>query len=405
MPEKQTLQHLNVHGKTILLRVDYNVPFVPNSTRISDDSRIRSSLPTLQYLRQRRCKIILCSHLGRPEGRVVDSLRMAPISQRLSELLQAPVTQLNSCTGSEVTAAVSSLAPGDILMLENIRFHPGEEQNDPHLASQLAALADIYVNDAFGTAHRAHASTEGIAHLIPSAAGFLMQRELTILSQTLNTPQRPFAAVIGGAKVSDKIAVLQNLIHKVDLLAIGGDMAAAFISALGRGIGDSPVEAHMAPFADRIIHSAHQNGVNLLIPADVIVADHFAEDAIPSAASIDSIPNGFRIMDIGSNTIRRYAEEISACNTVIWNGAMGVFEWRSFAHGTAAIANTLAAMNHATTVTGGGSTAEAIASLGLTDKMTHVSSGGGASLEFIEGRQLPGVQALPDAPKPQPASP
>lgn len=396
MANVKSIRDLDVAGKTALVRVDYNVPFRPGSTDISDDSRIRASLPTLRYLQERGCRIIVCSHLGRPKGRVVESLRMAPVSRRLSELLGTPVIQARQCVGEEAASAAASLAPGGVLMLENLRFHPGEEQNDAEFARGLAALADVYINDAFGAAHRAHASTAAVARLLPSAAGFLMERELQFLGDALDAPERPFAAVLGGAKVSDKIGVLENLIGKVDLLVIGGGMAATFIKAQGHSVGDSLVEDDRLAFARRIMDADQRGYANILIPDDVIAADAFTADAKARVASASAIPDGWRIMDIGPQTARRYADALGECRTVIWNGPMGVFEWDAFSQGTAAVANALAGMERATTITGGGSTAEAVAALGVANRMTHISSGGGASLEFMEGRELPGVAALMD---------
>ena len=396
MANVKSIRDLDVAGKTALVRVDYNVPFRPGSTDISDDSRIRASLPTLRYLQERGCRIIVCSHLGRPKGRVVESLRMAPVSQRLSELLGTPVVQARQCVGEEAASAAASLAPGGVLMPENLRFHPGEEGNDAEFARGLAALADVYINDAFGAAHRAHASTAAVARLLPSAAGFLMERELRVLGDALDAPERPFAAVLGGAKVSDKIGVLENLMDKVDLLVIGGGMAATFIKAQGHSVGDSPVEDDRLAFARRIMDADKGGASKMLVPDDVIAADTFAADAKARVASASAIPDGWRIMDIGPQTAQRYADALGECRTVIWNGPMGVFEWEAFSQGTAAVANSLAGMERATTITGGGSTAEAVAALGLADRMTHISSGGGASLEFMEGRELPGVVALMD---------
>lgn len=395
MANVKSIRTLDVAGKTALVRVDYNVPFRPGSTDISDDSRIRASLPTLRYLQERGCRIIVCSHLGRPKGRVVESMRMAPVSQRLIELLGTPVVQARQCVGEAVASAAAALAPGGVMMLENLRFHPGEEGNDAEFAGGLAALADVYINDAFGAAHRAHASTAAVARLLPSAAGLLMERELRVLGDALDAPNRPFAAILGGAKVSDKIGVLENLMGKADLLVIGGGMAATFIKAQGHSVGDSLVEDDRLAFARRIM-DAEQGGAKVLIPDDVVAADAFASDAEARVASADAIPDGWRIMDIGPQTARRYADALGECRTVIWNGPMGVFEWEAFSRGTAAVANVLAGMERATTITGGGSTAEAVGALGLADRMTHISSGGGASLEFMEGRKLPGVAALMD---------
>lgn len=396
MANAKSIRTLDVAGKTALVRVDYNVPFRPGSTDISDDSRIRASLPTLRYLKERGCRIIVCSHLGRPKGRVVESLRMAPVSQRLGDLLGTPVVQARQCVGESVASAAAVLASGELLMLENLRFHPGEEGNDDAFARGLAALADVYINDAFGAAHRAHASTAAVARLLPSAAGLLMERELQVLGDALDAPDRLFAAVLGGAKVSDKLGVLENLVGKADLLVIGGGMAATFIKAQGHSVGDSLVEDDRLAFARRIM-DADQGGAKVLIPDDVVAADAFDADAEARVASADAIPDGWRIMDIGPKTARRYADALGECRTVIWNGPMGVFEWDAFSRGTAAVANALAGMERATTITGGGSTAEAVGALGLATRMTHISSGGGASLEFMEGRELPGVAALMDS--------
>ena len=392
----KSIRQLDLDGKRVLVRVDFNVPFNADGIHISDDSRIRAALPTLEYLRERKCKIIVCSHRGRPKGRVEQWLRMWPMSSRLAALLKMTVIQAGDCIGDAVVECVDELEPGGVLVLENLRFYPGEEENAPEFAQQLASMADVYINDAFGAAHRAHASTEGVARLLPSAAGFLMERELRILGDAMDAPKRPFAAVLGGAKVSDKIGVLQNLVRKADLVLIGGGMAATFISAQGHAVGDSPIEDDRLEFAKRLIDAAAGQGygARMLIPTDVVVADEFTEDAAAQTVSVSAIPDGYRVMDIGTDTARRYVDALCACKTVVWNGPMGVFEWAAFSQGTAAIANALAELEDASTITGGGSTAEAVAALGLTDRMTHISSGGGAALEFMEGRELPGVAAL-----------
>lgn len=398
------LADLPADGKTALVRLDLNVPFRPGTTDISDDARIRAAIPTINSLRQRRCKLILCSHLGRPKGRPAEELRMQPISRRLSQLLAVPVQQAPDCIGDAVKAAAAALAPGEILMLENLRFHPGEERNDSDFAAQLASLADIFVNDAFGAAHRAHASTAGVPALLPAAAGILMEAELRALGGALNAPNPPFAAILGGAKVSDKIAVLQNLVAKADALIIGGGMAATFIKAQGNPVGDSLIEPDKVDFAREIIAEAQDRNVNLLLPQDAVIADAFAETAAHRVAPAAAVPDRWRIMDIGPQTAAQFAAAIAHCRTAIWNGPMGVFEWPPFAAGTAAVANALASLtttpaaSPATTVIGGGSTAEAVAALNLTRRMTHVSSGGGASLEFLEGKTLPGVAALRKSP-------
>jgi phosphoglycerate kinase len=396
MAEKKSVKDVEVRGQTALVRVDFNAPFKPGTTEISDDSRIRASLPTLLYLLERDCRIVVCSHLGRPAGRIVESLRMTPVSRRLGDLLGAAVFQSADTIGDSVREMISSLASSEVLMLENVRFHPGEEGNDAEFARELASPASLYVNDAFGVAHRAHASTVAVTRYLPSVAGLLMQRELRILGRLLNNPPRPFAAILGGAKISDKIDVLGNLSDKVDLLLIGGGMAATFLKAQGHDVGESPVEAHEVEFAGKLITRAESGGVKLLLPNDVIVAHEFAGNADALIARVDAIPNGYIVMDIGPNTTKRYAEAARDCKTVMWNGPQGAFEWEAFSHGTRAIAETLASLEDATTVIGGGSTAEAVSKLGLLDLMTHVSSGGGASLEFMEGKELPGVTVLPD---------
>ena len=396
MAAKQTIEDIRVDGRTVLVRVDYNVPFRPGTTDISDDSRIAASLPTLRYLLERDCRLIVCSHLGRPRGRVVEEMRMAPVSARLAELLGAPVRQLYDCVGPDVMDAVLAVGAGEVVMLENLRFHAGEEANDVEFATALAMPADLYVNDAFGAAHRAHASTEGVARLLPAAAGFLMAKELTMLGQALDEPRRPFAAIMGGAKVSDKIAVLESLAGKVDKLIIGGGMAATFFKAAGLPVGDSLIEEERIPFARGFIERAAESGLELRLPTDVVIADEFAEQADSRVVGVGAIPDGWRVMDVGPQTAAEFADAVSDCRTVLWNGPMGVFEWENYSRGTVRLAEALAALDGATTVVGGGSTAEAVQSLGYADAMTHVSTGGGASLEFLEGRELPGVAALPD---------
>lgn len=393
---KKAVEDIDISGKTVLMRVDYNVPFHPGTTEISDDSRIKASLRTIRYLLERHCKLVLCSHFGRPSGKVVADMRLTPISKRLSELLNMPVVQTSDCIGPDVKKAVAELQPGGIVMLENLRFHTGEEKNDPQFAKELASLAEVYVDDAFGTAHRAHASTEGVTHHLPSVAGFLMARELEMLGLALESPRRPFAAIMGGAKVSDKIAVLENLAGRVDVLIIGGGMAATFLKAQGHEIGDSLLEEDRVQFAGDFIKTAQSKGINLLLPTDVIVADEFAENARHKTLAVSDISPGWRVMDIGPETTLQFENALKSCKTVVWNGPMGVFEWKAFAQGTVTLANTLANLNDVTTVVGGGSTAEVVDSFGLADKMTHVSTGGGASLEFLEGKELPGVAALMD---------
>ena len=389
-----TLEDVDVSGKRVLVRVDYNVPFAPNSTDISDDSRIVASLDTVRYLIEHGCRIVLCAHVGRPKGRVVDELRVRPIASRLSELLDMPVAVAPDCIGPEVASAVGGLDPGGIALLENLRFHSEEETNDAAFAQELASIVDLFVNDAFGAAHRAHASTEGITHFLPSVSGFLMARELQMLGRVLDEPGRPLIAVLGGAKASDKMAALRNLVSKADTLIVGGGMAATFLLAEGLEVGDSLVEEDKIPMAREIVETARRAGVDLLLPSDVVVADAFSDDAVNRIVRVDAIPAGWRIMDIGPSTTDAFATALEVAGTVVWNGPMGVSEWKSFSKGTAVMAETLAYLADATTVIGGGSTAEAVATFGFAHAMTHVSTGGGASLEFLEGKKLPGVDAL-----------
>ncbi len=394
MPRLTTLDDLELDGKTALVRVDFNVPFTSDRTAISDDSRIRASLPTIEYLLARGCRVVLCCHVGRPKGRVVSELSVAPVAARLAELLGRPVPVSPDCVGPEAESQAGALPPGGVMMLENLRFHPGEEANDPEFAQGLAALADVYVNDAFGAAHRAHASTAGVAELLPAAAGLLVQREVDVLGSALDAPRRPLVAILGGAKVSDKIKVLEHLTTKVDKLLIGGGMGAAFLKSNGVDVGASLVEDDSLGAAREICAAADRRGVDLLLPTDVVVADAFSESAAHRAVDVDSVPPGWRIMDIGPKTAAAYAAAVEGAGTVVWNGTMGVSEWAPFSHGTERLAHKLAGLEDAVTVLGGGSTAEAVQALGLADSMTHVSTGGGASLEFLEGRTLPGVEAL-----------
>lgn len=393
---KVTVRDLDVRGKKALVRVDYNVPFEKgSSTVISDDTRIRVSLPTIRHLLGGGAAVILCSHLGRPKGKVQEGMRLAPVARRLSELLGQDVAYVHQCVGPEAEQAAQQLQPGQVLLLENLRFHPGEEKNDPDFARQLASLADIYVNDAFSAAHRAHASTEGVAHLLPSASGFVMERELEALGKVLEHPNHPLAAVIGGAKVSDKIAVLENLAQRVDALFIGGGMAATFLKAQGHPIGGSAIEEGHLGFARQLVQP--REAPRVFLPTDLVIAEAFDGSAAHRVVPADQVPDGWLIMDIGPESAERYARELAQCRTIVWNGPMGVFEWEPFAQGTTRVAQALADLKgKATTVVGGGSTAEAVADMDLSDAMTHVSTGGGASLEFLEGKTLPGVAVLPD---------
>ena len=396
---KRTLSQLDPAGKTVLVRVDFNVPIEQGVEAIANyDQRLRATLPTIEYLLERDCKVVLCSHLGRPRGKADERLRLAPVGDRLAVLLNRPVRSLNDCVGPDVAGAVSGMSGGEIVLLENLRFHAGEEKNDGGFAGELASLADCFVMDAFAVAHRAHASTVGVPGLLPSAMGLLTQREVESLGLALAEPERPLAALMGGAKVSDKILVLENLLSRLDHLFIGGGMAVTFLAAKGKSVGASAVEADRLDFARDVLRRAERDGVAVHLPQDVVTADEFAPD--PNAVttrSVEDVPDGWYIMDVGENTAARYAADLSGCKTILWNGPMGVFEMKRFSAGTRQVANGIAGRTGVTTVVGGGSTAEAVESLGLMDKMTHVSTGGGASLEFLEGRELPGIAALPEA--------
>jgi phosphoglycerate kinase len=390
---KQTIRDVDVGGKRVLVRVDFNVPM--EGGRILDDLRIRAALPTIEYLREHGARVILCSHLGRPKGKPDAKYALAPVAQRLSELLGAPVAMTSDCVGPEAERAAAALPEGGVLLLENLRFHPEEEANDPEFARKLAALADVYVNDAFGTAHRAHASTEGVAHLLPAVAGLLMEKEIDYLARVVAEPERPLGAIIGGAKVSDKMAVLRNLLGKADVLVIGGGMANTFLRAQGRAVGDSLVEDDQLDTARAILEEAQRRGVKLLLPVDVVVADHFAADAQAQTVSIDAVPDGWRILDVGPRSVEAYAAALRGCKTIVWNGPLGVIEFPRFAKGSEALGRALAGLD-AVTIVGGGETAALVEEAGLADEFDHVSTGGGAFLEFLEGRELPGVAALRD---------
>lgn len=399
MGGKLTVRDIPVRGLRALVRVDFNVPFVPGTAAISDDSRIRATLPTIQHLRQEGARVILCSHLGRPSG-VDEGLRMAPIAQRLGDLLGAPVATAPDCVGPAVEEAVGRLGAGEVLLLENVRFHPEEERNDPAFARALARLADLYVNDAFGTAHRAHASTEGVAHLLPAVAGLLMEAELCMLGQVLEAPRRPLAVLLGGAKIADKMAVMENLVARTDFLLVGGGMAAAFLAAQGLRVGRSPLEPDGPQLAGRIQQAARARGTQLLVPVDAVVASEPRAGVPVHTVPVDATPADQMILDIGPRTREAYIRALRLCQTILWNGPLGVFELSAFAEGTRALAQTLAerARAGATVVVGGGSTAEAVAALGLAGAITHISTGGGAALELLEGKVLPGVAALHDRP-------
>ena len=394
---KKTIRDIDVAGKRVLVRVDFNVP-LDAEQHITDDTRITAALPTIQYLLDHRAAVILMSHLGRPKGKAVDTMRLTPVAQHLSALLDKPVQMAPDCIGPAVEALAKNLQPGQVLLLENLRFHNEEEQNDAEFARRLASLGELYVNDAFGTAHRAHASTEGVTHYMPGVAGFLMEKEINYLGGALENPRRPFAAIIGGAKVSDKIAVLERLISMVDILLIGGGMANTFFKAEGYEIGDSLFEDGKVDVAKELITKARQRGLKFLLPTDVTIADRFAADATHKVVASTAVSQGWRIMDIGPESIAAFRQALESAQTIVWNGTLGVAEMPPFAKGTDAIIEILAERTGAgaTTIIGGGDSAAAVEQAGAAEKMSHVSTGGGASLEFLEGRVLPGVAALQD---------
>ena len=392
--DKRSVRDIDVESKRVLVRVDFNVPL--NGGRITDDGRIRAAVPTLNDLLGRGAKVVICSHLGRPGGKVVEEMRLAPVALRLAELLGRDVTYLEECIGPTVEAAALALAPGEALLLENLRFHPEEEANDPEFARALASLGEVFVNDGFGVAHRAHASTEGVTHYLPSVSGYLMERELDVLGSLLESPHHPLVVLLGGAKVSDKIGVLESFLGRVDTLLIGGGMAATFLKAKGFPVGDSRVEDDRLEFVRGLVAKAEDMNVPLVLPLDVVVADAFDAGANYRTVNVDKVPEGSLIMDIGHRTLDTFRGEIAKAKTVLWNGPMGVFEFPKASRGTRDIAATLASLKDIVTVAGGGSTAEVVESLGLSDRMTHVCTGGGASLEFLEGKTLPGVAALLD---------
>ncbi len=390
---KMSIKDIDVKGKRVFCRVDFNVP-MQNGT-ITDDTRVRAALPTIQYLIEQGAKVILASHMGRPKGQVNEELRLTPVAAKLSELLGKPVAKADEAYGENVKAQIEKMNEGDVLLLENVRFYPGEEKNDADLAKEFAALADVFVNDAFGAAHRAHASTEGIAKHIPAVSGFLMQKELDVLGKAMSNPDRPFTAIIGGAKVKDKIGVIENLLDKVDNLIIGGGLAYTFIKAQGHEIGTSLLEEDKIELAKSFMDKAKEKGVKFYMPIDAVIAPEFGENVETKVVDIDAIPSDWMSLDIGPKTAAVYADVIKNSKLVIWNGPMGVFEFDKFAGGTKAVAEALA-NSDAYSVVGGGDSAAAAEKFNLADKMSHISTGGGASLEFIEGKELPGVTALND---------
>lgn len=390
---KQTIRDIDWSGKRALVRVDFNVPL--EKGRITDDTRIRGALPTIQYLLDHGAAVVLMSHLGRPKNKVVEDLRLAPIAQHLSELLGRPVQTVPVTTGPQAEAAAQALQPGQVLMLENTRFDAREEANDEGLARELARLGDVYVNDAFGAAHRAHASTEGVAHFLPAVSGLLLEKELAELGGLLDSPEHPFVAILGGAKISDKIGVINNLARIADAILIGGGMANTFFLAQGHNVGDSLAEPSAVEEVNKVLFMTQGAETRLLLPSDVVIAQQIDAQAETRVVPVDQVPDGWRILDIGPDTARRYAEAIAAAKTVVWNGPMGLFEIAPFAGGTRAVAQALADSS-ARTVIGGGDSVAAVEQMGLADKVSHISTGGGASLEFLEGQVLPGVAALND---------
>ena len=391
--EKKSLKDIVVMGKKVFVRVDYNVPMKDGV--ITTDNRIRATLPTLEYLLAQNAALVLASHLGRPKGAPVPEFTLAPVAKRLSELLGKEVLFAPDCVGEEAAAMAKALKPGQILLLENLRYHKEEEKNDPEFSRQLASLAEVAVNDAFGVSHRAHASVEGITKYIPTVAGFLLEKEILFLGQAVNNPVRPFVAIIGGAKVSDKIGVIENLLTKVDRLIIGGGMANTFLAAKGFATGKSLVEEDKLDLARELMVKAKNAGKELLLPVDVTIADRFAADAANKVVAADAIEGDWMALDIGPVTSKAYAEALKDAKTVVWNGPMGVFEMDVFAKGTEAVAKAVAASG-AKSIVGGGDSIAALEKLGLAREITHISTGGGASLEFLEGKVLPGVAALAD---------
>jgi phosphoglycerate kinase len=388
---KKTVRDIPLRGKRVLVRVDFNVP--TEDGKITDDTRIVAAVPTIRYLIGQDARVILASHLGRPKGKPDPKYSLKPAAERLSQLLGQRVAFAEDCIGPKVEAAVGALKPGQVLLLENLRFHPEEEANDSGFSKQLASLADVYVNDAFGSAHRAHASTAGVADYLPAVAGLLMEKEINYLSKALEKPDRPFIAILGGAKISDKIALVENLLTKVDRLLIGGGMANTFLKAQGYDVGASLVEDESVSVAKDLLS---KSSAKLLLPTDAVVADAFDANANSKVVPADQVPAGWRILDIGPKTVQAFEDALKAARTVVWNGPMGVFEFPKFAEGTFAIARALAGLHDAVTIVGGGDSASAVEQAGVADKMSHVSTGGGAFLEFLEGKTLPGVAALED---------
>lgn len=391
---KKTVKDIDLKGKKVFVRCDFNVPMDENQN-ITDNTRIVAALPTIKYLLEQNCKIILASHLGRPKGEVKPEFSLKPVAKELSKLLGKEVIMANDVIGEDATTKAANLKEGEIMLLENVRFHREETDNDPEFAKKLASMAEVFVNDAFGTAHRAHASTTGIADYIPGVAGFLIEKELKFLGNAINNPERPFVAILGGAKVSDKIGVIDSLLDKVDTLMIGGGMAYTFFKAQGYNVGNSLCEVEKTDLALEAMEKAKSKGVKLLLPIDTKIGKEFKPDTESKTVAWTEIPDGWEGFDIGEKTIEMFKNELQSAKTVIWNGPLGLFEFDQFAIGTNEIAKTLADLD-ATTIIGGGDSAAAVTKAGLADKMTHISTGGGASLEFLEGKKLPGIECLQD---------
>ena len=392
---KKTVKDIDLKDKKVLVRCDFNVPMDENRN-ITDNTRIVAALPTIKYLLEQNCKIVLCSHLGRPKGEFKPEFSLAPVAKELSKQLNMEVIMAKDVIGEDSTKKVNDLKSGEIMLLENLRFHREETDNDPEFAKKLASFGEIFVNDAFGTAHRAHASTEGVTHYLPSVSGFLIEKELTFLGNALDNPKRPYVAILGGAKVSDKIGVIDSLIEKVDTLIIGGGMAYTFFKAQGYGVGDSICEEDKCELALELMAKAKEKGVKMLLPIDTKIGKELKADTESKTVSWTDIPDGWQGLDIGEQTIELFRKELEGAKTIVWNGPLGLFELEQFSVGTNAIAHKLANLNNAITIIGGGDSAAAVEKAGLADKMTHVSTGGGASLEFLEGKKLPGIEALLD---------
>lgn len=387
----QSLKEVDVYNKRVLVRVDFNVP-IDKKGNIIDDTRIRESLPTLRYLVDQGARVIAVSHLGRPKGKPVEEFRMDKVAEHLGQLMKKPVVKVDECIGPTVKQAIEVLKPGDILVLENVRFYPGEEANDPEFSRQLAELADIYVNDAFGAAHRAHASISGVAALLPSLPGFLLEKEVTMLSKVMDRAENPRVAIVGGAKVADKLSLLKNMMENMDVIIIGGGMANTFLKAKGLYIGKSLCEDALLAKARELMEIARQRNTKLLLPVDVVAADHFAEDAEHRVVPVDQVPEGWMILDIGPETVKNYRQYINQARTIFWNGPMGVYEFEAFSFGTNGVARAVAS-TPAVSVVGGGDSLAAVYHLGLQNSITHISTGGGATLEFLEGKRLPGLMS------------